>query len=64
MRHRGKPAMLKLAIEAEERFGVMLMDWWDGDGAARVLARDDDAILLERAEGTASLADMGPQRAR
>ena len=34
------------------------MDWWDGDGAARVLARDDDAILLERAEGTASLADM------
>jgi streptomycin 6-kinase len=50
--------MLKLAIEAEERFGVMLMDWWDGDGAARVLARDDDAILLERAEGTASLADM------
>jgi streptomycin 6-kinase len=33
--------MLKLAIEAEERFGVMLMDWWDGDGAAQVLARDD-----------------------
>ena len=56
--------MLKLAIEAEERFGVILMDWWDGDGAARVLARDDDAILLQRAEGTASLADMGPQRAQ
>ena len=50
--------MLKLATEEEERFGGVLMEWWDGDGAARVLARDDDALLLERAEGTASLADM------
>jgi streptomycin 6-kinase len=54
--------MLKLATEAEERFGAMLMDWWGGDGAARVLARDDDALLLERAEGTASLADMARNR--
>jgi streptomycin 6-kinase len=58
VRHRGKPAMLKLATEEEERLGGVLMEWWDGDGAARVLARDDDALLLERAEGTASLADM------
>lgn len=58
MRHRGEPAMLKLATEKEERFGGRLMEWWDGDGAARVLARDDDALLLERAEGIASLADM------
>jgi streptomycin 6-kinase len=57
VRRRGEPAMLKLT-EAEERFGVMLMEWWDGDGAARVLARDDDALLLERAEGAVSLADM------
>jgi streptomycin 6-kinase len=34
------------------------MEWWDGDGAARVLARANDAFLLERAEGFASLADM------
>jgi len=58
VRHRGEPAMLKLATEEEERFGGLLMEWWDGDGAARVLARDDDALLLERAEGLASLADM------
>jgi streptomycin 6-kinase len=58
VRYRGEPAMLKLAIEEEERLGGMLMEWWDGDGAARVLARDGDALLLERAEGTASLADM------
>jgi streptomycin 6-kinase len=44
VRRRGEPAMLKLVTEAEERFGVMLMEWWDGDGAARVLARDDDEL--------------------
>jgi streptomycin 6-kinase len=58
VRRRGEPAMLKLATEAEEHFGVMLMEWWDGDGAARVLARDGDALLLERAEGAVSLTDM------
>jgi streptomycin 6-kinase len=58
VRHRGEPAMLKLVTHEEERLGGLLMEWWDGDGAARVLARDDDALLLERAEGTASLADM------
>lgn len=59
------PAMLKLAHAEEERFGGLLMSWWDGDGAARVLRRDDDALLLERATGTRSLAAMaragGPQ---
>lgn len=58
VRYRGEPAMLKLATEEEERFGGLLMEWWNGDGAARVLAREGDALLLERAEGTASLADM------
>jgi streptomycin 6-kinase len=58
VRHRGKPAMLKLTTHEEERLGGVLMEWWDGDGAARVLARDDNALLLERARGTASLADM------
>jgi len=58
VRRLGEPAMLKLATEEEERFGGLLMEWWNGDGAARVLARDDNALLLERAEGTASLADM------
>jgi streptomycin 6-kinase len=58
VRRRGEPAMLKLATEQEERFGGVLMEWWNGDGAARVLALDADALLLERAEGTASLAEM------
>lgn len=32
------------------------MPWWDGQGAARVLAHDRDALLLERAMGHGSLA--------
>ena len=52
------PAMLKLSHEADERLGGLLMEWWDGDGAARVFARDGDALLMERATGPASLSDM------
>lgn len=48
--------MLKVAVAAEEASGARLMAWWDGRGAARVLAHEDDAILLERATGTRSLA--------
>lgn len=57
----GEPAMLKLSHEVDERLGGVLMEWWNGEGAARVLARDADAILLERATGPASLADMARQ---
>ena len=58
VRYRGSPAMLKIAREAEEKFGGLLMRWWDGDGAAPVLAQEGDALLLERATGTRSLARM------
>lgn len=50
--------MLKISHEADEQMGGLLMEWWNGEGAARVLARDSNAILLERATGAASLADM------
>jgi streptomycin 6-kinase len=56
--HRGVPAMLKIAGGEEERLGAALMEWFAGDGAARVLERDGPAILLERACGTRSLASM------
>lgn len=58
VRHAGEPAMLKLALDEEERFGGALMEWWGGDGAARVLAREDGALLMERAVGPRCLADM------
>jgi streptomycin 6-kinase len=51
-------AMLKIASHEEERRGAALMDWWGGEGAARVLARQDDALLMERVSGSRSLATM------
>lgn len=58
VRWQGLPAMLKIAVEAEERLGGLLMQWWDGKGAARVYAHDGDAILIERARGKRSLPAM------
>jgi streptomycin 6-kinase len=58
VRHNGKPAMLKVATEPEEQRGGRLMIWWNGDGAAAVLAHDDSALLLERATGNRSLIEM------
>ncbi|HEX5378305.1 MAG TPA: aminoglycoside phosphotransferase family protein [Phenylobacterium sp.] len=58
VRRDGAPAILKLTHAPEEIAGGALMEWWAGDGAARVLARQGEALLLERAMGTASLPDM------
>jgi streptomycin 6-kinase len=52
------PAMLKIAVIEEEKLGNTLMIWWNGHGAARVLAHSEDAILMERAERGPSLADV------
>lgn len=52
------PAMLKIAVEAEEKWGAALMLWWDSEGAVRVLAHEGDALLLERASGEVSLVEM------
>jgi streptomycin 6-kinase len=45
-------------VAADEAAGGLLMAWWDGRGAARVLAHEGGAILLERAEGRVSLAEL------
>jgi streptomycin 6-kinase len=58
VRWQGEPAMLKVALNAEEKFGGALMAWWEGQGAARVLAQQGNAILLERATGKISLAEL------
>lgn len=58
VRYQGAAAMLKVAREQEEKFGGLLMCWWQGEGAARVLACHDDGILLERAQGSLSLPQM------
>jgi streptomycin 6-kinase len=54
--------MLKIALLDEERIGGLLMQWWSGSGAARVMERDENAILMERAVSDASLADVARQR--
>jgi streptomycin 6-kinase len=58
VRAAGAPAMLKIALDAEEKFGGALMSWWEGQGAARVFAHEEDALVMERAEGESSLLDM------
>ncbi|SEF85198.1 aminoglycoside phosphotransferase family protein [Nitrosomonas ureae] len=57
----GNPAMLKIALDAEEKFGGLVMQWWNGDGAARVYAYAGDALLMERAQGKNSLMEMACQ---
>ncbi len=56
----GEPAMLKLPSGEHERLGYLPLDYWAGDGAARLLDRNDDgsAMLIERATGKRSLAAM------
>jgi streptomycin 6-kinase len=55
-------AMLKVAVLEEERLGNLVMNYWGGDGAAAVLAHGENAILMERAEQSPSLADVARYR--
>ncbi|MGV0819351.1 aminoglycoside phosphotransferase family protein [Martelella sp. AMO21009] len=52
------PAMLKRFTDPEEAIGAVLLKWWDGDGAVRILAQDGDVILMERAKGPVALAAL------
>ncbi len=58
VRWQGLPAMLKVATVGEEKRGGLLMQWWDGEGSAKVYAQEGDALLLERAQGRQSLLAM------
>jgi streptomycin 6-kinase len=58
VRRGGAPAILKIAPSEHERAGAALMTWLAGDGAARVLAWEGDALLLERLPASRSLAEM------
>lgn len=50
--------MLKITSADEERRGNLLMVLWNGQVAPRVLHHDENALLMERANGKQSLADM------
>lgn len=58
VRYGGEAAMLKVAIDDEEKIGGALMAWWNGDGAAHVYAYDGTALVMERARDATSLLDM------
>ncbi|MDO8799601.1 aminoglycoside phosphotransferase family protein [Phenylobacterium sp.] len=58
VRRDGVAAMLKVSHAPEEIAGGTLMAWWDGKGAAPVLAHDGEALLMVRARGAGSLAQM------
>ena len=58
VRRDGKALLLKLGTDQDERAAGALLAWWSDDGAARVHARDERALLMERAEGNRSLSDM------
>jgi len=58
VRRGGAPAMLKLAASEDERRGSAIMAWWNGQGAAPVLAHAENALLMVRAEGGRTLDQM------
>ncbi|MFL9989225.1 aminoglycoside phosphotransferase family protein [Paraburkholderia sediminicola] len=58
VKHRGELAMLKVAVIDEEKRGNAMMAWRNGSATARVLAYDQDAILMERASGELSLSEL------
>lgn len=58
VRSKGLPAILKLAFDPNEVRGADLMAFWGGDSAARVIAHHGNALLLERATGLRSLAEI------
>lgn len=60
------PAMLKLPACEDERRGYLPLEFWSGDGAARLLARSENggAMLIERATGRRSLAAMARSGAK
>ena len=58
VRWHGQAAMLKVSSSPEEIQGYDLLEWWQGQGAAKVLARSENALLMERATETQSLVTM------
>ncbi len=58
VRRGSEPAMLRIAILSDAKGGEVLLKWWDGRGAVRLLASDGDALLLERAMGPRSLSAL------
>lgn len=59
----GLAAMIKITRDLDERIGGQVLQWWGGNGAARVYARDQGtgALLMERATGSRHLLRMAQE---
>lgn len=62
VRHHGLPAMLKISTHEEAQAGGRVLAWWNGDGAARVLAIDGDALLGSLESGALTTPISSPIR--
>lgn len=59
VRRLGKPAMLKMLKQSSDEYAAAdLLDYFAGDGAVRLIASDQDALLMERADNDVSLSAM------
>lgn len=59
VRRGNAPAILKvLKRSSDERNAAALLRYWDGGGAVRLYEEDENALLLERANGPRSLTAM------
>lgn len=57
--HAGSPAMLKLLKpSSDEGPGIATLGWFGGSGAVRLIAAEENAVLMERAVGARSLTQM------
>jgi len=59
VRRLGEPAMLKMLKQSSDEYAAAdLLDYFAGDGAVRLIASDQDALLMERANNDVSLSAM------
>ncbi len=62
VRRDGQALMLKACMADQEVHGSAFLAGYGGQGAVRVLEREADAVLLERAGGPLSLSDIARDR--
>ena len=62
VRRDGQALMLKACMAGQEVHGSAFLAGYEGRGAVRVLEREADAVLLERAEGPLNLADIAREQ--
>lgn len=55
---RGREAVLKVSSIPEEQTGMRVLDWWNGNGCARVDERASDAILMDAIAGPRRLTQI------